>query len=68
MWATEEQKKDYISMIHSEMKQRGLREDEIPKIIAKTGFMAVMSDCPEIQMHYDPYDAVNEILLTAARS
>ena len=67
MAITEEKKKKYISRIHTEMLHRGLTSEEIPKIIGKTGFMKVMDDYPEVQMHYHPKDAVNEILLTAAR-
>ena len=67
MRITEEKKQKYISWIYEEMKYRGLTEEEIPKVIAKTGFMKVMNEYPAEQMHYDPKDAVNEILLTAAR-
>ncbi len=63
---SEEQKQRYIARVHEELLRRGLTEQEIPVVIGKTGFMAVMEDYPEEQLHYDPCDAVDEILLTAA--
>ncbi len=57
----------YISKIHEEMKNRGLTEEEIPVVIGKTGFMEAIEQYPEEQLHYDISDAVDEIILTAAR-
>lgn len=68
MIITEEKKNRYISRIHDEMRRRGFNDSEIPQVINKTGFMACMEEYPEEQMHYDPEDAVNEIIMTAALS
>jgi hypothetical protein len=57
----------YISKIHEEMKNRGLTEEEIPVVIGRTGFMEAIEQYPEEQLHYDISDAVDEIILTAAR-
>ncbi len=67
MRVTEEMKQEYISWVYEEMERRGIPKAEIPKVIAKTGFMKVMKDWPEEQLHYQPESAVNEILLVAAR-
>jgi hypothetical protein len=48
------------------MIRRGFTAEEIPGVIAKTGFMAAMDEFPEEQMHYDVRNAVNEIMLTAS--
>lgn len=66
MMVSEEIKQKYINKIYKEMRLRGMTEEEIPEVIAKTGFMDVMKDCPEAQLHYHPEDAVDEILLIAA--
>ena len=66
MAITDKKKQHYIQSVHNEMRRRGLTEKEIPIVIAKTGFMTVMRDFPEEQMHYDVSDAVDEIILTAA--
>ena len=50
------------------MLRRGFTLEEIPKIIDKTGFLAALEEYPEEQLYYDVYDAVNEILLTAAKN
>ncbi len=63
---TEEMKQEYISWIYEEMQRRGIPKEEIPKVIGKTGFMAVMEEYPEAQLHYQPEDAVDEILEIAA--
>jgi hypothetical protein len=63
---TEEMKNDYISKIYNELNRRGVSSEEIPIVIGKTGFMSVMQDYAEEQMHYSIQDAVDEILLTAA--
>ena len=57
----------YISKIHEEMKNRGLTEEEIPVVIGRTGVMEAIEQYPEEQLHYDISDAVDEIILTAAR-
>lgn len=67
MRVSEKMKQEYLSWIYEEMERRGLEKDEIPRVIGKTGFMDALDEYPEIQLHYDPSDAVNEILLTAAR-
>jgi hypothetical protein len=63
---TEEMKNNYISKIYNELNRRGVSSEEIPIVIGKTGFMSVMQDYAEEQMHYSIQDAVDEILLTAA--
>jgi hypothetical protein len=63
---TDEMKNNYISKIYNELNRRGVSSDEIPGVIEKTGFMSVMQDYAEEQMHYSIKDAVDEILLTAA--
>jgi hypothetical protein len=63
---TEEMKNNYISKIYNELNRRGVSSEEIPIVIGKTGFMRVMQDYAEEQMHYSIQDAVDEILLTAA--
>lgn len=64
---SEEKKQRYIEKVHEEMNRRGLTFEEIPRVIAKTGFMAAIEKYPEEQLHYDVSNAVDEILLTAAR-
>lgn len=49
------------------MHRRGLTDEEIPKVIEKTGFMTALNEYPEEQLHYSISDAVDEILVTAAR-
>lgn len=58
---------DYLQDIYTEMKRRGFQQDEIPRVIAKTGFMQALEKYPEEQLHYSITDAVNEIITTAAR-
>ena len=36
---TEEQKKKYLDRVYEELMRRGVNEDEIPRVIGKTGFM-----------------------------
>ena len=64
---TDATKKNYIAMIHDEMARRGFSPEEIPLVIGKTGFMEALEQYPEEQMHYDPYDAVNELLVIASK-
>ena len=68
MRVTEEQKQEYLSWIYDEMQRHGLTKEEIPYVIGKTGFMSAFNKYPEIQLHYDPKDAVNEIFMVAARA
>ena len=68
MTVSEEQKQKYIEKVYAEMKRRGFASEEIPKVIAKTGFMYVMQEYPEEQLHYAVEDAVDEILITACRT
>jgi hypothetical protein len=67
MMVSEEQKQQYIVMVHNEMIRRGFTIEEIPMVIGKTGFMSALEEYPEEQLHYDVSDAVDEILMTAAR-
>ena len=64
----EEAKKSYINDIYKEMQKRGISEKDIPKVIAKTGFMAAIDEYTEVQLHYSIEDAVDEILLVAAQN
>jgi len=68
MLAMEEKKKLYITDVYSEMKRRGFTTSEIPVVIEKTGFMAAIELYPEEQLHYDVSDAVDEILMVAAKA
>jgi hypothetical protein len=65
---TEEQKRKYLDRIYEELMRRGVDENEIPRVIGKTGFMSALNDFPEAQLHYSAEDAVDEILVTAALS
>jgi hypothetical protein len=67
MVITREKKDAYLQEIYTEMKRRGFQEDEIPKVIGKTGFMTALEKYPEEQLHYEVSDAVDEIITTAAR-
>ena len=64
---TDATKKNYNAMIPDEMARRGFSPEEIPLVIGKTGFMEALEQYPEEQMHYDPYDAVNELLVIASK-
>lgn len=66
MRITEEMKQEYLSWVYEEMANRGVPKKDIPRVIAKTGFMDALNEYPEEQLHYQPESAVNEILLTAA--
>ena len=66
MKSLDERKKRYIADIYAEMEKRGISNVDAPRVIGKTGFMGALDEYPEEQMHYDVYDAVNEILLVAA--
>ncbi|SCY05705.1 hypothetical protein SAMN05660668_01299 [Pseudobutyrivibrio sp. AR14] len=67
MVISKEKKQAYIDDVQSEMKRRGFTSEEIPVIIGKTGFMDAIEQYPEEQLHYDVSDAVDEIIMTAAR-
>lgn len=67
MAVSKEKKQEYIDSIYEEMEHRGLSKKEIKYVIGKTGFMIVMQEYPEEQMHYSISDAVDEILLVAAK-
>ena len=67
MVVSSEKKNSYIEDVHSEMKRRGFTSEEIENIIGKTGFMDALEKYPEEQLHYDVSDAVDEIIMTAAR-
>lgn len=64
---TEEKINVYISKVYAEMELRGISKQEIPYVIGKTGFEEAIHLYPEEQMHYSIEDAVNEILLVAAK-
>jgi len=63
---SEEKKKEYLDYIYEEMRRRGISSEEIPYVIAKTGFMSALEEYPEEQLHYSIPDAVDEILVVAA--
>ncbi len=67
MMTLEEKKKMYIEDVYMEMKKRGFTASEIPMVIGKTGFMKAIELYPEEQMHYDIADAVDEIIMVAAK-
>ena len=67
MVISKEKKQAYIDDVQYEMKRRGFTSEEIPVIIGKTGFMDAIEQYPEEQLHYDVSDAVDEIIMTAAR-
>ena len=67
MAVSKEKKQEYIDSIYEEMEHRGFSKNEIKYVIVKTGFMIVMQEYPEEQMHYSISDAVDEILLVAAK-
>lgn len=66
MVISEEKKQKYIDMVHKEMRRRGYTPEQIPMVIGKTGFMTVMEQYPEEQMHYSIEDAVDEIMFVAS--
>ena len=68
MIITKEKKNAYVEKVHNEMKRRGFTSDEIPVVIGKTGFLSALDKYPEEQLHYDVSDAVDEIIMTAARN
>jgi hypothetical protein len=68
MVISKEKKNAYIEDVYSEMKRRGFTSDEIETVIGKTGFMDALDKYPEEQLHYDVSDAVDEIIMTAARN
>ena len=68
MIVTKEKQEAYIAKVHNEMKRRGFTSEEIPAVINKTGFLAALEEYPEEQLHYDVSDAVDEIIMTAAKN
>ena len=64
----EESKQRYIAKVYQEFARRGFSEEEIPKIISKTGFWKVMEEFPREQLHYSAKDAVDELIETALHS
>lgn len=41
---SEEQKQDYIKKVYEEMRSRGFTEEEIPRVIGKTGFLDAINE------------------------
>ncbi len=68
MKTIDERKIAYLTDIYAEMEKRGISNEDVSRVIGKTGFMSALNKYPEEQMHYDVYDTVNEILLVAATS
>jgi hypothetical protein len=67
MVITEAMKQSYIDDVYAEMRVRGFTQEEIPIVIAKTGFMTALKENPDILLHFDIIDVVNDIVVTAAR-
>lgn len=68
MHITEERKQIYINDVRLALIRRGIPSDDIPRVVAKTGFLQALNEYPEEQFHYDPSDAADEILSVAARA
>lgn len=66
LWVTEEYKQEYLSWVYEEMERRGIPKEDIPRVIAKTGFMDALEDYPDVQLLISTEDAVDEILVVAA--
>lgn len=66
MKSIEIRKNNYLQKVYKELNHRGISTSDIPKVIAKTGFIAVLDEFPEEQLHYSVKNAVNEILAVAA--
>ncbi len=64
----EKTKKEYLDDVYQEMGYRGFTTEEIPRVIAKTGFMGALNKYTEEQLLYSIEDAVDEIMLVAAKS
>ena len=64
----EEKKRIYLEDIFAEMKKRGFTDEEIPIVIGRTGFLSALDLYPEVQLYYEPSDAVDEIVFVAAKS
>lgn len=68
MKTMEERKAEYMSMVYDEMQCRGYTLTEIPKVIAKTGFMQAFNEYPEESLHYSIENTVCEIMLVASKN
>lgn len=66
MKSIETRKSLYLQKVYAELSCRGISTRDIPKVIAKTGFIAALNEFPEEQLHYSVKNAVNEILAVAA--
>lgn len=64
----EKEKKEYMQLVHEEMIARGFCENEIDKVIAKTGFMQAFEAFPEETLHYQVESSVDEIILVASKT
>lgn len=62
----EQRKSNYFDDIRAELIKRGIPQQDVMKVISKTGFMSALNDFPEEQLHYSINDAVDEILVVAA--
>lgn len=67
MIITKEKQNAYLAKVYNEMERRGFTTEEIPVVINMTGFLSALEEYPEEQLHYDVSDAVDEILITAAK-
>ena len=56
----------YKQEVFNEMENRGYGKEDIPNIIAKTGFLRALNEYPEQQLHDSIQDAVDEIIFVAA--
>lgn len=66
MIISEEMKKRYMADVYAELNNKGVSEEDIPRVIGKTKFIATFNKYPEAQLHYAPEDAAIEILVLAA--
>ena len=65
---SDEDKQWYLDEVYKEMVRRRIREENIPKVIARTGFMEVLENYTEEQFHYAIESAVDEILEAASQA
>lgn len=65
---TEEMKQEYLDKIYKEMNRRNIYDEDIPRVIGKTGFMKAFNENPEEQLHYNIASTVDKILVVAAKA
>ena len=65
---SDKDKQWYLDEVYKEMARRNIREENIPKVINRTGFLKVLEQCTEEQFHYAIESAVDEILEVASQA